>query len=78
MAFAIFHPTVWVFPPNEYWGMHYDPATLKENSIWFSLQNWPWDLIVYRQNYELINFPSVGGASSQSSAGGPSAAAWIS
>jgi hypothetical protein len=78
MAFTIFHPTKWDFPPTEYWGFHVDSATQKENSIWFSLQNWPWDLIIYRQNYELINFPAVGGASSQPSAGGASAAAWIS
>jgi hypothetical protein len=46
-------------------------------SPWIWDQNWPWDLIIYRENFELVHFPSVliEGAGAGS---GPSAAAWVS
>jgi hypothetical protein len=38
-------------------------------------QNWPWDVIIYRENYELVHFPTVWEAAA---GGGESAAAWVS
>jgi hypothetical protein len=62
---SIYHADEWRIPSAAYFAA----------SAWFWDQNWPWDAIIYRENYEIITFPKAVPAAAEPS---PTAIAWVS